>query len=306
MTRCGVITFLGLPNVGKSSLTNRLVGEQVSIVTRKVQTTRTRIRGIAVEGDAQMIFTDTPGVFEAKEKDRLGKAMVAAALEAAEDADIPCHVIEAKKAFQDGDTAIQEALDANSKTEGGKPAWLVVNKCDELADAKLMPLLQKLAENPLYAHIFPVSAESGRGCDRLLQQMAAAVPEGEWLYPDDDYTDQTERLMAAEITREVVFDSVHDEIPYGLDVETQSFETFENQDVKISQVIWLEREAHKRILIGKGGGQVKVIRTHSQKKLEDWLQSKVHLYIEVKVDKNWKSSKKVYTRLGLNHGAMDG
>lgn len=283
--KSSIISFIGAPNVGKSSLTNALVGTEVSIVNRKRQTTRFPIRGIVTKDDTQLVFVDTPGFFNASKTDAMGQAMVKSARSFLGDVDVICHVVDAATGFTQTDEHISQTLQKN-----GAGAWMILNKTDKAADKKLLPLLESLSKNTMYKEFFPVSATTGRGIEHLRDCLLKNASTGAWMYADDVVSDLDDGQMAAEITRGVIYDQVHDEIPYGVSVETTHWEDFKNGDIKITQQILVEKEGYKRILIGQNGNAVRLIREQSQKKLENLLEAKVHLFLEVKVDKDWKSA----------------
>ena len=291
--RCGFIALLGAPNAGKSTLLNRLVGSKVSIVTPKVQTTRTRIIGIAIHGVAQIAFIDTPGIF--KPRRRLDRAMVQAAWGGARDADSVVVLVDARRGL-DGDTRI--IIDGLKKK--GREAILALNKIDLVKRESLLPLTAELDGTGVFTDTFMLSALTGDGVDELMGVLAGRVPSGPWLYPEDQLSDIPMRLLAAEITREKLFLRLHQELPYGLAVETESFAERKDGSVRIDQVIYLQRENHKPIVLGKGGRQIKTIGTLAREELSGLLDRKVHLFLHVKVDPKWLDKPGHYRELGLD------
>jgi GTP-binding protein Era len=294
-SRCGFVALIGEPNAGKSTLLNRMVGAKVSIVTHKVQTTRARIRGVAIEGDAQLVFVDTPGLFRPRR--RLDRAMVAAAWGGAADADVVVLLIEAHRGRTEGVDAILAALDAHA---AGRPVALAINKIDRVEP----PVLLKLAEDMNAAHpfvrTFMISAEKGHGVDDLRAWLAGAVPEGPWLYPEDQIADLPMRMIAAEITREKLTLRLHQELPYQLTVETESWQDFKDGSARIDQVIYVAREGHKGIVLGKGGETLKAVGRAAREELEAFLGRKVHLFTRVKVRPGWLEEAERFTEIGLD------
>ncbi|MBI1180744.1 MAG: GTPase Era [Alphaproteobacteria bacterium] len=292
-TRCGFVALLGAPNAGKSTLLNALVGQKVSIVTQKVQTTRTRIRGIAIEGDTQIVYVDTPGIFAPKR--RLDRAMVAAAW-GASDADVLCLLVDARKRI---DREVQLVLDGLA--EAGRRAVLVLTKIDLVPRASLLSLADELNATGLFTDVFMVSAMTGDGIDDLKRFFAARMPQGPWLYPEDQLSDIPMRLMGAEITREKLFLRVHQELPYAATVETEQWEERRDGSVAIHQVIFVERDSQKPIVIGKGGRTIKDIGEAARRELEDILGRKVHLFLTVRVRKGWGDDRERYREMGLDY-----
>lgn len=289
-----VVAVLGAPNAGKSTLVNALVGAKISIVTRKVQTTRFRVRGVAMEGAAQLIYVDTPGIFAPKK--RLERAMVAAAWAALGDADEVLLVYDATRRTVDEDTrSILAGL-----RKAGRKSILVLNKVDAVAKPKLIPLAELFAADPAVERIFMVSAESGDGVADLARLLAGRAPKGPWLFPADELSDLPLRLLAAEITREKLFTHLHDELPYALTVETESWEDFQNGAVAIRQAVIVAREGQKRIAIGNGGRTIKSVREQAQKELSAFLERPVHLFLEVLVRENWTEDAERYRLWGLD------
>ncbi len=312
-TRSGFAAIVGAPNAGKSTLTNRLVGEKVSIVTHKVQTTRFQIRAIAMlqtsSGEtAQVVLVDTPGIFAPKEKDRLARSMVHAAWTGVDDANLIVHVVDAPAWLRQkaGEGSAQDRLSVEDTQRVQKglskrksKAFLVLNKIDEIAHDQLLPLIAEMNEGGLYTEIFPVSATNGDGVDAISLALAEAMPTGPYLYPPDQAADIPSRLMAAEITREKLFLRLHDELPYASMVETENWEAKKDGSIKIEQVIYVRRDSQKPIVLGKGGKTIKAIGAAARKEMIDWLGTKVHLFLFVKVRANWKDDQARYAGTGL-------
>ncbi len=292
-TRCGFIALLGAPNAGKSTLLNALVGQKISIVTQKVQTTRTRIRGIAIEGDAQLIYVDTPGIFAPKR--RLDRAMVAAAWGAA-DADVVCLLVDAKKRV---DPEVKLVLDGLKET--GRKAVLLLTKIDLVPRDTLLALADELNRTEMFSDIFMISAATGDGVADLKRFFAARAPKGPWLYPEDQLSDIPMRLMGAEITREKLFLRVHQELPYAATVETEKWEERRDGSVAVHQVIFVERDSQKPIVIGKGGATIKAIGESARREMEEIMERKVHLFLNVKVRKGWGDERERYREMGLDY-----
>jgi GTPase len=292
--RCGFIALIGAPNVGKSTLLNALVGQKVSIVSRKAQTTRTLIRGIVIESAAQIIFVDTPGIFVPKR--RLDRAMVASAWGGAGDADVIAFLVEARRGLNEECAAILDKL-------AGEPRptkLLVINKIDTLADkAELIPLAAMLNERLAFEATFMVSALTGDGVLKLRRALAALMPHGPWHYPEDQLSDMPLRMLAAEITREKIYDRLHEELPYRATVETTSWEAARRGAVRIEQTIYVERENQRKIVLGKGGQTIKAIGAAARRELEEILEGHVHLFLFVKVRQNWADDPERYREMGL-------
>jgi len=300
MTRANaVVALAGPPNAGKSTLVNQAVGAKVSIVTHKVQTTRTRVRGIALRGEAQLIFVDTPGIF-ASQKRRLERAMVAAAWNAVEDADFVIVLHDARRPADDEQTALVLQGLRERKT---RRVLLAINKIDMVKRERLLALAQELDAAYPFERVFMISALTGDGVEDLLSYLAGEAPEGPWLYPEDEISDLPQRLLAAEITREKLFLQLHEELPYALTVETEAWETFRDGSVKISQAIYVQRELHKRMAIGAKGARIRKIRELAQRELEEILETKVHLFLFVKVRERWVDDPARYRDWGLDFGA---
>jgi len=295
LTKAGFVALIGEPNAGKSTLLNRMVGAKVSIVTHKVQTTRARIRGVAMAGNAQLIFVDTPGLF--KPRRRLDRAMVAAAWGGAADADVVVLMIEAHRGMTDGVKAI---LDTLSERAGTSPVALAINKIDKVKSEVLLALTKAMNEAYPFAETFMISAERGHGCDALRDWLTTQVPEGPYLYPEDQIADLPMRMIAAEITREKLTLRLHQELPYELTVETENWEERPDGSARIDQLIYVARDGHKGIVLGKGGETVKAISQASRLELEEFLGRRVHLFVKVKVRPNWLEESERYSEMGLD------
>jgi GTP-binding protein Era len=291
--RCGFIAVIGAPNAGKSTLVNALVGSKVSIVSHKVQTTRVPIRGIAIEGDSQLVFIDTPGIFRPKR--RLDRAMVDAAWGGAHDADIVVLMVDAAKGVDDDVTRILDRL-----TDSRLPKILVLNKVDRVTDKDMMlPLVARLSERMTFDRVFMISALDGNGVADLKSFLAGRMPLGPWHYPEDEISDAPLRMLAAEITREKIYQYLHEELPYSTTVETTDWKTFKNGSVRIEQTIFVERDSQKSIVLGKGGQTIKKISSQSRAYLSRILEHDVHLFLFVKVRENWGSDPERYREMGL-------
>jgi len=296
VTRCGYVALIGAPNAGKSTLLNGLVGAKVSIVSPKVQTTRRRVLGIAVEGPAQIVFVDTPGIFSPRPGRRLERAMVAAAWEGSEDADIVVLLVDVTKP-DDADTgAIVERLRAS-----GRRAVLAHNKIDLVKPPVLLALAERFAATGIFAPIFMISGLSGDGVADLKKHLAEAVPAGPWLYPEDQLSDLPQRLIAAEVTREQIFLQLHDELPYASAVETDKWEERKDGSVRIEQTVFVQRPSQKAIVLGEGGQQIKRIGARARAELEKMLGRRVHLFLFVRVEKAWTEDRERYEALGLDY-----
>jgi len=292
-TRAGFVAIIGAPNAGKSTLLNQLVGSKVAIVTHKVQTTRARIRGIAIEGNAQIVFVDTPGIF--KPKRRLDRAMVDAAWGGAEDADQVLLLVDVQKGITEEVRAILKSLEAS-----GRKVLLALNKIDGVPHAKLLQLAQELNETGLFTDVFMISALTGDGVGDLRRHVAGLMPEGPWLYPEDQIADVPLRSLAAEITREKAYLRLHDELPYALTVETESWEQKKDGSIRIQQVIYVERDSQKKIVLGKGGQTIKTIGQLAREEMQELLETKVHLFLFVKVRENWGNDRERFGAMGLD------
>ena len=291
-TRCGFVALIGAPNVGKSTLVNALVGSKISIVSSKVQTTRALIRGIAMEGDAQIILVDTPGIFVPKR--RLDRAMVSAAWSGAHDADLVCVLLDAKRGLDDEASTIMSQIGSSPR-----PKFLVINKVDTVARETLLGLAKAANERLGFARTFMISALSGDGVADLRSAMAAAMPEGPFLYPPDQISDAPERYLAAEVTREKIYHRLHQELPYQSTVETTSWTDRKDGSVRIEQTIFVERESQRKIVLGKGGATIKAIGADSRKDLAEILERPVHLFLFVKVREAWGDDPERYREMGL-------
>ncbi|MGO9700602.1 MAG: GTPase Era [Xanthobacteraceae bacterium] len=291
-TRCGFVALIGAPNVGKSTLLNALVGAKISIVTPKVQTTRALIRGIAVEGAAQIIFVDTPGIFAPRR--RLDRAMVGSAWGSTRDADMVGLLIDAGKGVQDDDETILRGL-ANVRA----PKVLVINKVDLVNKPKLLVLAQALNEAATFAATFMISALSGNGVADLKSFLATHVPAGPWLYPQDQISDAPLRQLAAEITREKLYLRLHQELPYQSTVETEIWKELKDGSVRIEQTIYVERESQRKIVLGKGGQTIKAIGAAARTDIAAAIEHPVHLFLFVKVREGWGDDPERYREMGL-------
>lgn len=294
-TSAGFVALIGEPNAGKSTLLNRMVGAKVSIVTHKVQTTRARIRGVAMEGNAQLVFVDTPGIFAPRR--RLDRAMVAAAWSGAADADLVVLLIEAHRGVTEGVKVILEALNERA---GKRPVALAINKIDKVKADKLLALSQELNNLYNFDETFMISAERGHGVDDLREWLATQVPAGPWLYPEDQIADLPLRMIAAEMTREKLTLRLHQELPYQLTVETENWEDRKDGSVKIDQLVYVMRDGHKGILLGHKGETIKAVGKAAREELEEFLGRKVHLFLQVKVRPNWLNEAERYSEMGLN------
>ena len=299
-TRCGFVAVLGAPNAGKSTLVNALVGTKVSIVSPKVQTTRTIVRGIAMFGAAQVIFLDTPGIFQARK--RLERAMVAAAWASASDAEIILLVIDAARGAKLGIDEDSARIMADIKKSDRK-AILVLNKVDVADKEKLLGLTAELNASGLFSEIFMISALTGDGLDRLRDRLAALVPPGPYMFPEDDVSDMPQRLLAAEITREKLFLSLKQELPYSVAVETERWEEKNDGSVRIEQIIYVSRESHRPIVLGQGGQRIKAIGASARRELGALLGRPVHLFLHVKVNERWNEQRGFYAAWGLDFDA---
>lgn len=294
-TRSGFVALIGEPNAGKSTLLNRMVGAKVSIVTHKVQTTRARIRGVALEGDAQLVFVDTPGLFQPRR--RLDRAMVAAAWGGAADADVVVLLIEAHRGMTAGVKTILEALQERA---GKAKVALAINKIDKVKTEALLRLTQDLNDAYDFAETFMISAEKGHGCDDLKKWLASELPEGPWLYPEDQIADLPLRMIAAETTREKLTLRLHQELPYQLTVETDNWEERKDGSAKIDQLIYVMRDGHKGIVLGYKGETIKAVSKAAREELEEFLGRRVHLFLKVKVRPNWLEDAERYSEMGLD------
>jgi GTP-binding protein Era len=291
-TRSGFVAIIGAPNAGKSTLVNRFVGTKVSIVTHKVQTTRAMVRGIATRGAAQIVFVDTPGIFRPKR--RLDQAMVTTAWGGAQDADIVMVLVDAQRGLKGDTAALLDKL-----AEVRQPKVLVLNKVDAVKRESLLALAAEANEKAAFERTFMISALTGSGCDDLLDWLATALPEGPWFYPEDQISDLPMRQLAAEITREKLYLRLHEELPYASHVETEKWEERKDGSVRIEQVIYVERESQKKIVIGRKGETLRAIGEAARKEIGDILEQKVHLFLFVKVRENWGDDPERYREMGL-------
>jgi GTP-binding protein Era len=310
MTRAGFVAIIGAPNAGKSTLVNRLVGSKISIVTQKVQTTRFPVRGVALEGETQMVLVDTPGIFQPRR--RLDRAMVQSAWGGAKDADAVVHLVDAqaetlaadgqgraadRKAAQDTASII-----ASLRKDGAK-AILALNKIDQVRKERLLGLASTLFDADVFTEAFMISAEGGAGVADLKQALASRMPEGPWFYPADQSADIPARLLAAEITREKIYLRVHEELPYAASVETTAFEERADGSARIEQTIYVERDGQRGILLGKGGETLKWIGKASREELAKILDRPIHLFLHVKVKSGWAEDRSLFQDLGLDFDA---
>ena len=293
-TSCGYIALIGEPNAGKSTLLNRMVGAKVSIVTHKVQTTRARIRGVAMEGDSQLVFVDTPGLFQPRR--RLDRAMVAAAWGGVADADVIVLLVEAHRGITDG---VQAILDRLGEIAKGRTVALAINKIDRVEAPVLLGLTKALNAAFEFTETFLISVEKGHGANDLRRWLATQMPEGPWLYPEDQIADLPMRMIAAEMTREKLTLRLHQELPYQLTVETENWEERKDGSARIDQVIYVIRDGHKGILLGHKGETIKAISQASRAELEAFLGRKVHLFLQVKVRPGWLEEAERYSEMGL-------
>ncbi|MDX2158708.1 MAG: GTPase Era [Hyphomicrobiaceae bacterium] len=291
--RCGFIALIGAPNAGKSTLLNALVGAKVSIVSRKVQTTRVPLRGIAIEGDSQLVFIDTPGIFQPRR--RLDRAMVDAATGVAGDADIVALLVDAAKGATDEVDAILGQL--RPIDEGRR--ILILNKVDRVEKPTLLGLAQEIHKRLPFSATFMISAITGSGVDALKRHLAKSVPEGPWHYPEDEITDATERSTAAEVTREKIYEYLHEELPYQTTVETTGWEEKKDGSVRIEQTVFVAREGQRRIVLGEGGHGIKKISMASRHELARMLGRPVHLFLHVKLAEGWENDPERYREMGL-------
>jgi GTP-binding protein Era len=291
--RCGLVAVVGAPNAGKSTLVNAIVGQKVAIVSPKAQTTRTRLMGIAMEGEAQMLLLDTPGIFEPRR--RLDRAMVTAAWAGAQDADLVMLVIDAKTGFS---SRIEQMLDTlKSRSE---PKWLVLNKVDVTPKEQLLTLTAQLGERLAFEEIFMVSATTGDGVPDLKRALAARVPEGPWHFPEEQVSDATDRMLAAEVTREQLYLQLHAELPYASAVETEKYEERKDGSAVIHQQILVARDTQKAIVLGRRGARIKEIGAAARAQLQELLGRKVHLFLHVKVKPDWEEDRGLYREIGLD------
>ena len=289
------VAVLGAPNAGKSTLVNRLIGAKISIVSPKVQTTRSRIRGILVEGDTQLILVDTPGIF--KPGRRLDRAMVASAWTEAEDSDLRLLLVDAVKGIDKNTQSIISNLQNNKQR-----CILVINKIDAVSKDKLLPLIASLNKANIFSDTFLISAETGENVDELKNHLIAKAPKGMWMFPDDQLTDLPNRLFAAEITREKLFMALQQELPYSVAVQTTSFKE-QKSGIRIEQTIYVEREGQKSIVLGKNGQMIKKVGERARYELSKLFEMPVHLFLFVKVKENWVDDQSQYSDWGLDFNA---
>jgi GTPase len=295
-TRCGYVALIGAPNAGKSTLLNRLIGQKLAIVTPKVQTTRSRLLGIATEDATQLVFVDTPGIFEPRR--RLDRAMVAAAWAGASDADIAVLLVDAARGADADTQRIVERLKI-----AGRPAILAVNKIDLVRRDTLLVLVDQLVKAGNFDRVFMISGLTGDGVGDLHRHLAAAVPEGPFLFPPDQLSDAQERFLAAEVTREQVFLQLHDELPYSATVETESWQERPDGSVRVEQVIYVRRPGQRAIVLGEGGKRIKAIGARARAEMSAMLDRKVHLFLFVKVRDNWVNDPERYRAIGVDFNA---
>lgn len=295
-TRAGFVALIGEPNAGKSTLLNRMVGAKVSIVTHKVQTTRARIRGVCMEGTAQIVFVDTPGLFRPRR--RLDRAMVAAAWGGAADADIIVLLVEAHRGLTEGTKAIIDAM--RDRIPRGQKVALAINKIDRVRAETLLALSAELNEAFPFVETFMISAEKGYGVDKLRVWLAGEIPEGTWFYPEDQIADLPMRMIAAEITREKLTLRLHEELPYQLTVETETWEDRPDGSTRIDQIVYVARDGHKGIVLGNKGETIKAVGQAARIDLVAFLERPVHLFLQVKVRPNWLDEPDRYSEMGLD------
>jgi len=295
MTKAGFIALIGEPNAGKSTLLNRMVGAKVSIVTHKVQTTRTRIRGVALEGESQLVFVDTPGLF--KPRRRLDRAMVAAAWGGAADADVIVLMVEAHRGITEGVERILEGLEQVGK---GRIVALAINKLDKVRAEVLLSLTKDLNERYPFTESFMISAEKGYGVNDLRTWLADKLPESPWLYPEDQIADLPMRMIAAEMTREKLTLRLHQELPYQLTVETENWQERKDGSARVEQIVYVSRDGHKGIILGHKGETIKAVSKAAREELTEFLGRKVHLFLQVKVREGWQDEAARYSEMGLN------
>ncbi|RXV60447.1 GTPase Era [Roseovarius sp. A46] len=294
-TRAGFVALIGEPNAGKSTLLNRMVGAKVSIVTHKVQTTRARIRGVAMEGDSQLVFVDTPGLFQPRR--RLDRAMVAAAWGGAADADIVVLLIEAHRGITEG---VERILEGLSEIAKGRRIALAINKIDRVQAPVLLALTKDMNDRFAFERTFLISAEKGHGVGDLRAWLAGEVPEGPWLYPEDQIADLPMRMIAAEMTREKLTLRLHQELPYQLTVETEHWEEREDGSARVDQVIYVMRDGHKGIVLGHRGETIKAVSKAAREELEAFMGRRIHLFLQVKVRSGWMDESERYSEMGLD------
>ena len=295
MTRSGFVALIGEPNAGKSTLLNQMVGAKISIVTHKVQTTRTRIRGVSIENQSQIIFVDTPGLFIPRR--RLDRAMVAAAWNGAADSDITLLMVEAHRGLTEG---VEKIISSISEIGMNGKLALVINKIDKVKVNDLLALSKEINDCHPFVETFMISAEKSKGINDLRRWLAYNLPEGPWLYPDDQISDMPLRMIAAEITREKLTLRLHQELPYQLTVETEKWEEKVDKSVRIEQIIYLSRSGHKGIVLGKKGETIKAVSMASRLSIEEFLGARVHLFLRLKVREKWMEETERYSEMGLD------
>jgi GTP-binding protein Era len=309
-TRAGFAAIIGAPNAGKSTLTNRLVGAKVTIVTQKVQTTRFPVRGVAMAGESQIVLVDTPGIFSPRR--RLDRAMVRSAWGGADEADVTVHLVDVQAELAADEPGAKSAdkrsaADVQMIIEGlktaGKKVILALNKIDGIKRERLLGLAQRLFDTGVYTEVFMISAADGQGVDDLKARLAELMPESPWLYPEEQTADLPARLLAAEITREKLFLRVHEELPYAAAVETTAFQERKDGSVRIEQSIYVERESQRPIVLGKNGQTLKWIGQKSREELIELFDRPVHLFLHVKVDERWADKREFYGDVGLDFDA---
>jgi GTP-binding protein Era len=291
--RCGFVAVVGAPNAGKSTLVNALVGQKVAIVTPKAQTTRVRLMGIAIEGESQIMLLDTPGIFEPKR--RLDRAMVAAAWGSAQDADLIALVVDASSGLKRGVTDLLDRL-----KDRPEPKLLILNKVDLVKKEELLTLVTQFDGRAAFEEIFMISAATGDGVADLKAALAARMPEGPWHFPEDQVSDATDRMMAAEVTREQLYLQLHNELPYASAIETEKYEERKDGSVAIHQQILVGRDSQKAIILGRGGARIKAIGAAARAELATMFGRKVHLFLHVKVNPKWEEDRGLYQEIGLD------
>ena len=297
---CGFVALIGAPNAGKSTLLNRFVGAKVSIVSPKVQTTRTRVLGICIEGDTQIVFIDTPGIFRPRR--RLDRAMVAAAWSGAGEADHICLLVDATR-FRDGEADPDTRRIVGRLKETGGRAVLAINKIDAVSKPALLEMAAVLDGEGVFSETFMVSAEKGGGTGDLLSHLTSLMAPGPWLFPEDQISDMPRRLLAAEITREKLYLQLHQELPYAATVETDSGEEQEDGSARIEQTIYVERDSQKAIVLGRGGARIKQLGRAAREELQELLEQRIHLFLFVKVRDKWGDDPARYRDWGLDYNA---
>ncbi len=300
-THCGFAAIIGAPNAGKSTLTNALVGSKVSIVTPKVQTTRMPVRGVVIRGQTQIVFVDTPGIFKPRRK--LDRAMVNSAWTGANDADAILLIVDAPDlvAQPDGHAARDTQAIIDGLKAGNKKAALLLNKIDGMKRTDLLPLIEKFNAEGIFDQVFVISALKGDHIEDVANWCVSKMPPGPWLFPEDQAADIPSRLLAAEVTREKIYLRLHDELPYATAVETEKWEERNDGSVKIDQVIYVERDGQKAIVLGKGGATIKKIGELARAELEEMFARRVHLFLFVKVSENWAEERDHYREMGLEY-----